>query len=64
LLLEHQNTQVGYPGIVGNSLDFSIDNTLEESSTYTYNGNNMPATETYIDFNISDYNSTAQYFYN
>lgn len=54
----------GYPGIAGNSLDFSIDNTLEERSTYTYNGNNMPATETYIDFNNSDYNSTAQYIYN
>lgn len=54
----------GYPGIAGNSLDFSIDNSLEESSTYTYNGNNMPATETYIDFNNSDNNSTSQYFYN
>ena len=54
----------GYPGIVNNSLDFSIDNTLEERSTYTYNGNNMPATETYIDFNNSDNNSTTQYFYN
>ena len=54
----------GYPGIIGNSLDFSIDNTLEERSTYTYNGNNMPSTETYIDFNNSDYNSTSQYFYN
>lgn len=55
---------IGYPGIAGNSLDFSIDNSLEESSTYTYNGNNMPATETYIDFNNSDNNSTSQYFYN
>lgn len=54
----------GYPGIAGNSLDFSIDNSLEESSTYTYNGNNMPATETYIDFNNSDNNSTSKYFYN
>lgn len=54
----------GYPGIAGNSLDFKIDNTLEERSTYTYNGNNMPTTETYIDFNNSDNNSTAQYFYN
>jgi hypothetical protein len=54
----------GYPGIVGNSLDFSIDNTLEERSTYTYNGNNMPASETYIDFDNGDNNSTLQYFYN
>lgn len=54
----------GYPGIVNNSLDFSIDDNLEESSTYTYNSNNMPATETYIDSNNNDYNSTAQYFYN
>ena len=54
----------GYPGIVNNSLDFSIDDNLEERSTYTYNSNNMPATETYIDFGNSDYNSTAQYIYN
>lgn len=54
----------GYPGIAGNSLDFSIDNTLEERSTYTYNGNNMPASETYIDFDNGDNNSTLQYFYN
>ena len=54
----------GYTGIVNNSLDFSIDDNLEERSTYTYNSNNMPATETYIDFNNSDYNSTAQYIYN
>ena len=54
----------GYEGIVGNTLDFSIDNTLEESYTYTYNSNNMPETDTYIDFNNSDYNSTSQYFYN
>jgi hypothetical protein len=55
---------MGYEGIAGNSLDFSIDNTLEERSTYTYNGNNRPATETYIDINNSDNNSSSQYFYN
>jgi hypothetical protein len=54
----------GYPGIAGNSLDFSIDNTLEERSTYTYNGNNMPASEINIDFDNGDNNSTLQYFYN
>lgn len=54
----------GYPGIVNNSLDFSIDDNLDDSSSYTYNSNDMPATETYIDFDNSDNNSTIQYIYN
>jgi hypothetical protein len=53
----------GVPGIVNNTLNFSIDGTLEDSSTYTYNGNNMPATETVIDANNSE-NSSVVYFYN
>ncbi len=54
----------GYDGIVNNHLTLSIDGSNEESSTYTYNSNNMPATDIYVDHNNSDYNSTSQYIYN
>ncbi|WP_445455448.1 hypothetical protein [Flavobacterium sp. HNIBRBA15423] len=54
----------GYDGVSNNNLNFKRDNVLEESSTYTYNNNNMPLTENYIDTSNSDYNSVSQYFYN
>ncbi len=52
-------------GTVNNYLTYKRDNVLWDSSTYTYNSNNMPLTETYTDVEGNgDENSTLQYFYN
>jgi len=64
IIIGNPSNTLGYPGIVNNNLSTSKDGSIEYSSTYTYNSNNMPATEIYVDYNNSDYNSTSQYFYN
>ncbi|MFD2910025.1 hypothetical protein ACFSX9_14920 [Flavobacterium ardleyense] len=57
-------TSRGYPGIVNNPLLLTVNGISQESSSYTYNASNMPATETVIYFGSTDENSTSEYFYN
>lgn len=54
----------GYPGALNNQIEVKIDNVTEWSTSYTYNSNDMPATDIYTDTSNSDYNSTSQYIYN
>lgn len=53
----------GYDGTSNNVLVFKKDNVIQGSSTYTYNSNNMPATEVYND-KQDDFDSNVQYIYN
>jgi hypothetical protein len=53
----------GYDGIFNNVLVFKIDNVIRGSSTYTYNSNNMPASEVYDD-QQNEFDSSLQYIYN
>lgn len=54
----------GYNGIPNNSIEFKRNGVTDWTSVYTYNSNNMPATEVYTEINHPDYNSTLQYIYN
>lgn len=54
----------GYGGVSNNVIEVKIDNVTEWSAVYTYNSNNMPATDVYTEPSNPDYNSTAQYIYN
>ena len=54
---------LGYNGISNNVLVFKENNIIQGSSTYTYNGNNMPATEVYND-KQDNFDSNIQYIYN
>lgn len=64
IIIASPNYTRGYPGISNNALTLTIDGTIDEISIYTYNANNMPATETITVFDSLDENSTVQYFYN
>ena len=56
---------LGYGGIFNNSLELKRDGNIIESYAYTYNANNMPATEVYDASQVSpNYDSTSQYIYN
>lgn len=63
IILAYPNFRVGFDGISNNVLVFTIDNVVEGSSTYTYNSNNMPASEVYDD-QQDEYDSNIQYIYN
>ena len=54
----------GYSGGLNNQIEVKIDNVTDWSTSYTYNSNNMPATDVYTEPSNPDYNSTAQYIYN
>lgn len=54
----------GFYGMPNNVIEIKQDGVSKETSTYTYNSNNMPATELYIDNDNNDNNSTSQYIYN
>ena len=57
------NFREGYDGISNNVLVFKRDNVVRGSSTYTYNSNNMPASEVYDD-EQDEFDSSLQYIYN
>lgn len=57
------NFREGYDGISNNVLVFKRDNVIRGSSTYTYNSNNMPASEVYDD-EQDEFDSSLQYIYN
>jgi len=54
----------GFSVTTNNLIEVKIDNVTDWSYVYTYNSNNMPATDVYTEPSNPDNNSTSQYIYN
>jgi hypothetical protein len=63
IIISLSNFTEGFDGVSNNTLIFKMNNIIKGSSTYTYNSNNMPATEVYDDIQ-NNFDSNIQYIYN
>jgi hypothetical protein len=62
--LETPSEVIGFSGVANNPVMLKRDNITRETSTYTYNSNNMPLNEVFTDLVNSTWSGTYQYFYN
>jgi len=62
--LETPSEIVGFSGVFNNPIMLKRDNVTDDTSTYTYNANNMPLLEVYTDLVNPNWSATYQYFYN